>query len=188
MTTTKIIKFYKDVSSKFSPAFWHIRDGLTEKPINIVKDIFGKNILSEEDTTVGLDRTIFTIQDANGNFKLAKGLWRISVDCIVELKGNLAFASTHLICLNLSVKKNGVELNERASAPCVIDYFKEEVLLKIENDADLINMSFYPKIYGEVGTTNLADIARKDIQSNIRTPEFGFKKLSFIAEKIGDLE
>jgi hypothetical protein len=188
MITTKIIKFHLNTTDKFSPAYWHIRDGLIEKPINIVKTLFGKNVLSEEDTTIGVDRTIFVSQDNDGNFKLPKGLWKFTIDSLVELtRGNLAFASTNFICLNLNIKKNGIEVNKRASSPCIIDYFKEEIFLKIENETDLISMNFFPKIFGEDGLKN-ADTVRKEIQGNIKTTEFTFKKLSFIAEKIGDLE
>ena len=187
MTTTKIVKFFLPTTVQFTSASWLAVNGLVDKPINIAKEIFTKNILSEEDMTIGLDRFIMVNQDANGNFKLGKGLWKININCIVEMKGNVVSANTYCVCLNLKVLKNGIEINQRASAPCNIDYFNEDVLLTIENDADLISMSFNTRIHGG-NALNTADTVRTLSQSNIKSLPYSLQKLSFIAEKIRDLD
>ena len=187
MTTTKIVKFFLPTTIQFTSASWLAATGLVDKPINIAKEIFTKNILSEDDMTIGLDRFIMVNQDANGNFKLGKGLWKININCTVEMKGNVVSANTYCVCLNLKVLKNLKEINQRASAPCNIDYFNEDVLLTIENDADLISMSFNTRIHGG-NALNTTDNVRTVSQSNIKSLPYTLQKLSFIAEKIGDLD
>jgi hypothetical protein len=157
---------------------------IIKKPINVFKDIFGRNTLTEMDFTKNVDEKILRNQDENGNIRGLKGVWEFNFEANYTMVG-INFFTLKDLCFtpNIEFKKNGAVVNQRAKVGCAFDYFKETIRLVIQEDTDLLSMTLEPRIL----RTNISSLEWRETKEIMTTPVNLFH-ISFTGIKIADVE